>query len=232
VNAREAEDASIIEVASPVQVAVRLRDREARAEDAIYKQTLVPGRWATLSFEFSPYASDTVLELIPSNCAAIIEIREVSIYSAAGTLLSRFGGAAVAACFSLSGTIASLSDSHRCLLLSYGSEPVLILRNSHENEDSPARMEVVMRVDLMEALTPAIASFVEDARSRGPRDEIDLRPELNAAKAERDALREKLAKSTAEADALKAQVEGIVKSKSWRVTAPLRRITEGMRDKH
>jgi len=92
-------------------------------------------------------------------------------------------------------------------------------------------MEITMRIDLMPAVTPALSSLMEDA-SGVSGDGSGLPAQLNSARAHLRSLREKLANSAAEVASLKAQLEGITKSKSWRVTAPLRRLTEGVRNKH
>lgn len=231
VFAPQAEDISVCGAAAPVQVRVRAGEPGSAKEPSTCSQVVTPGEWTTLSFELPPLAGNDVLQLLPSDRTSIIEIREVSLYANSGVLLSRFSGAAVAACFSLSGTVASFRDNHRCLLFSYGSEPVLAVLSDSDRGETPGRMEITMRIDLMPAVTPALSSLMEDA-SGVSGDGSGLPAQLNSARAHLRSLREKLANSAAEVASLKAQLEGITKSKSWRVTAPLRRLTEGVRNKH
>jgi len=243
--AHQVNDDSTYGTAAPVRIRMIIPGRDGSAEPGSDERRVQPGQWSTLSFELAEDPKTAMPGLQPSDRPSLVEIRDLSLYSATGVLLARLDGTAVAPVLLLCGTLASLNDSRRCLLLSYGDEPRIDLLPFHYRPEPVRRMEITLRIDLLDAVTPAVAAFVQSA---GAGVASELRGRLNALQAqqaatdframtaERDSLRARLRQAEELQKSLEDQLaeeravrEGIVHSKSWRLTEPLRRIMAALR---
>ena len=244
-TAKQANDSEVYGAPCPVGVKAGPMEEEARSSI----QRVEPGTTTTVSFSFSGGVKDGFLRLRPADRPCVVEISQLSLYSTSGQLVAQFSGTAVPACFTLSGTAVRFQDDYRYLLLSYGSDPRVTVLPVADNSDMLGRLEVTLRVDLLDVLSPAITSIILNsatvARNTGAEQAL-LQAELRSAISERDSLRgglqaleSSLSQTGAEINSLKDQLqsersvrESIMQSKSWRVTEPMRRIMARLRGTH
>ena len=118
------------------------------SEEAVSTQTIKPGGRATLVFDFPQGLGAGRLRLDPADRPCIVELGAISISSKeSSTLLWSATKPSALRRLELSGTAMALPDENKCLLLSYGHDPQIILPML-ENGNTALRVEISLKLDV------------------------------------------------------------------------------------
>jgi hypothetical protein len=179
--------------------------REGYSEDTSAAQCVEFGQWKTLTFDLPEGIGDGPLRIDPADCPCIVELGRLSITSQeSGTVMWSAEDAAVMRSLRFSELAALLPREDRCLLLSYGDDPTVLLPPL-AFEHGPMRVTISLRLDrafdaVCEALNAEARAHAELIESRtATNSEIaGFRAELSSVRAELTCVQGELSKVTVE----------------------------------
>jgi len=244
---------------SQTQVQVFTFGPDGYSEGRSFTQSVDAGDWRKLIFELPQAIGAGRLRVDPADCSCVIELDAISITSKeSGTLLWTATAPNALRCLELSGTLMLLPRDDKCLLLSYGDDPQIILPVI-EDESTALVVEVSLKLDVgADAMRPAVETL-QSARLVAELQAANLRAELHAAQAERMLVAAELARVASEKNELRRELRrseqtysraqeelasvrgsldleqklrsGMENSRSWQITKPMRSFMFALRGK-
>jgi len=120
------------------------------------------GNWQTVEWRISAGALSGTLQIRPSDRPAVIEVREISIYSDLLSVIWTAKTAADLQALQTKGSLSPLPGNDRCLFFSFGADPLWLLL-SLPAVDMPVSVKVVLRIHKdLEAVSQAVAAAHTD----------------------------------------------------------------------
>ena len=199
---------------SQTQVQVFTFGPAGYSEDRSSTQIVDTGEWRKVIFEFPQGIGTGRLRVDPAGCSCVVELSAISIASKeSGTLLWSATVPYALRQLELSGTLMPLPQEDKCLLLSYGDDPQVILPVI-EDESMALIVEISLKLDVgadaidiavetLQAARLAAESQTATAKSLA----ANLRAELHAAQAERMLVAAELARVASEKNELRRELK-------------------------
>lgn len=244
---------------SQTQVQLYAFGLDGYSESRSFTQTVDTGEWRKLTFEFPQGIGTGRLRLDPAGCSCVVELGAISIASKeSGTLLWSATAPSALCQLDLSGTLMLLPQEDKCLLLSYGDDPQIILPVIEDNSIA-LMVEISLKLDVGTDAMELAVKTMQTARLTAELQAANLRAELHAAQAERMLVAAELARVASEKNEARRELRrseqaysraieeltsvrgsleleqgirsGMEHSRSWQITKPMRGLMFALRGK-
>src|SRR5271157_424301 len=177
-------------------------------------QTINAGQEVTLAFEFPPGIGAGRLRVDPASCPCVVELGAISIVSKeSGTSLWGVKNPSALLQLELAGTLMALPRVDKCLLLSYGDDPQIILPVI-EDDGGALVVEISLKLDVGASAMDLAVNTLQAARLAAESQAAtanslatSLRAELHAAQAERMLVAAELARVASEKNELRRELQ-------------------------
>jgi hypothetical protein len=197
-------------------VQVYISGPDAYSEDKSLSQVIEIGTKTHIAFVFPDGIGSGPLRIDPATCGSMVEFMSMALHSAEDRILWEAQGAELCGNLLCSGTSALFPQQNRCLVLSYGADPQVILPKL--TETGAVRLEITMRVDELDLQSSGITAVLLGAQA--------------LADAECSALRAEAMLSSSERVLLEAEVSRVAteRNQAWTDMTSARASLNGMAD--